>query len=602
MSQPVDTAPLPPLPYRARPPQVLLGVGAVLLVSAGASVASAYGGAPARTLLLALAAAATWCSVRAARGRLRSSEEVLAASATGLALAGSDLGGPSVGASPGTAALLAVVFLALHRVAPSTATWPLASWAAAQLAVLRGLNDVPPALHTAVFLCVALAGLAIALFGRRIVARLALVTSAPWWLAGVVGGSSSAWADTVAERWLSAALMIAAAFGLLVARLRADLDPLLGPPPTVPVIAGIVAGAATTGALSSLGTLAMTLTGYAGVLLANTAAGYLTGWRRGLFLPVALAAGTVMALLCVGQLVADARWTALSLLLLLTALPTVAVAVRRPDDRSVSMPVAIGCLAGAALLALPDGLLSPVAAAVALTVLYAAAMAAGSALDIRSRRATARAAGLCAVAAVVLLRVQGEQTALALVLGTQGLCTLAWAWRTGSRATPAADDEALSRAAWRVAAAQLVLAVWVAAAAAGPGAVEWYSLPAAAGLLLAAGPGLSQGSSWSSWGRGLLVAAVPSTLLAVISADGPRAVGVLVAAGIVMIAGARSGLRAPLMVGAGTALALALGFSVQALPWQVGAALVVGGVLLAVGMRRERAPVAGFGARLADLR
>ena len=45
--------PLPPLPYRARPPQVLLGVGAVLLVSAGATVASAYGGAPARLLLLA---------------------------------------------------------------------------------------------------------------------------------------------------------------------------------------------------------------------------------------------------------------------------------------------------------------------------------------------------------------------------------------------------------------------------------------------------------------------------------------------------------------------------------------------------------------------
>jgi hypothetical protein len=41
MSAPVGTAPSAPLPYRARPAQVLLGVGAVLLVSAGAAVASA---------------------------------------------------------------------------------------------------------------------------------------------------------------------------------------------------------------------------------------------------------------------------------------------------------------------------------------------------------------------------------------------------------------------------------------------------------------------------------------------------------------------------------------------------------------------------------
>ena len=45
----------------------------------GPRVASVYGGVAARLLLLALAAAATWFSLRAARSRLRSSEEVLAA-------------------------------------------------------------------------------------------------------------------------------------------------------------------------------------------------------------------------------------------------------------------------------------------------------------------------------------------------------------------------------------------------------------------------------------------------------------------------------------------------------------------------------------------
>ncbi|UOY02128.1 SCO7613 C-terminal domain-containing membrane protein [Blastococcus sp. PRF04-17] len=587
MSQPVETA---------RPPQVLLAVGAVLLVSAGAAVASAYGGLGIRLLLLALAAVAGVTALGAARTRLRSSQEALAACAAGLALAGSAPGGPSPAGDRLPVAVLALVFLGLRLLAPTTAAWPLASWIAAQLAVLRGLDAVPAVLHTVVVLCVALVGLAIALFGRRLVARTALITAAPWWLTGVVGGSSSAWADDGAERWLSAALMIAAAFGLLVARLRAALEPLLGPPRLVPVVAGVVAGVATTGALSSLGFLAMTLTGYAGVLIANTAAATLTGWRRGLFLPAALAAGTVMASLCVAQLLLDARWSELCLLLVLTAVPTVVVAVRRPDDRPVSLPVAVLCLAGAALLALPDGLLSPDGAAVALTALYAGAMAVGAELERDSRRATARAAALCAVAAALVLLAERQPSTLAIVLAVQGAFTLGWAWRTGTRQS---EDDAAAR---RIGAALLVLAFWISAGAAGLAAVEWYSLPAAAALLVASGPALRRDASWPAWGPGLLVAAVPSGVLAVVVSDGARAVCVLTAAGLVMVAGARYGLRAPLMVGAGTALALAVGFTARALPWPLAAALVVGSALLAVGVRRERRPVAGFTRRVADLR
>jgi hypothetical protein len=602
VSESVGTAPPSSLSARARPPQVLLGVGAVLLVSAGAALASAYGGVPARLLLLALAVAAGWFSVRAARTGLRSSEETLAACAAGLAVAASGPGGLSLEGDPLPVAVLAGALLGLHRVAPTTAAWPLASWAAAQLAVLRGLDSVAPTLHTGVFLGVALGGLGITLFGRRIVARTALVTTAPWWVAGVVGGSSSAWADTGAEQWFAAGLMIAAAFGLLVVRLREAVEPLLGPPVVVPVVAGVVAGASTTGAFSSLGPLAMTLTGYAGVLIANTAAAYLTGWHRGLFLPVALTAGSVMALLSIVQLAADGRWSQLCLLLVLTAIPTVLVAVRRPDDRPVALPVAIWCLAGAALLALPDGLLGPVAAAFALTALYGTAMTVGAGLDPEARSATARAAGVCAVAAAVLLRAEDERTTLAAVLAVQGFFTLGWAWRTGRGRAPGEDADPTSATAWRGGALQLTLACWVAAAAADLAAVEWYSLPAAAGLLIASGPELRRGASWPAWGPGLLVAAVPSGVLAVLTSDGARAVGVLVAAALLMVAGGRFALRAPLMIGAGTALAVGVGFTVRALPWPLGAALVVGSVLLAIGMRRERRPIAGFGRRVADLR
>ena len=104
------------------------------------------------------------------------------------------------------------------------------------------------------------------------------------------------------------------------------------------------------------------------------------------------------------------------------------------------------------------------------------------------------------------------------------------------------------------------------------------------------------------WGPALLVAAVPSTLLAVVVPDTARVVGVLVVAASAMVAGARWGVRAPLLVGASSALAVPLGLTVRALPWPIGAALLVGAVLLVVGARRERRPVAGFGARLADLR
>ena len=213
------------LPYRARPPQVLLGVGAVLLVSAGATVASVYGGVVVRLLLLLVAGTAAWFSLRSARGaaaQLRGGPGRLRRGARGGSRRPAQDGDPAL--------LLAAAFLVLHFVAPTTAAWPLVSWAAFQLAVLRSLDLMPDGVHTELYLCVSLLGLGIALFGRRVVGRLALLSTGPWWLAGVVGGSSSAWADDHGRQWFSADLMIAAGFGLLLARLREPLEPLLGPP------------------------------------------------------------------------------------------------------------------------------------------------------------------------------------------------------------------------------------------------------------------------------------------------------------------------------------------------------------------------------------
>jgi hypothetical protein len=585
------TSRTPPLPYRVRPSQVLLGVGAVLLVSAGAAIASAYGGGWARALLLLLAGVAAGCAVSAARARLRSSAETLGAAATGLALAAAAPAGLSLDGEPVTAAVLAGVFVALHLVDRRTAVWPLAAWGAGQLAVLRTLDDLPGALHTQVHLLVALVGLGIALFGRPVVGRAALVTAAPWWLAGVVAGTSSAWTDTGILPWLSALFVVGAAAGLLPARLRRPLDPLLGPPRAIPVVAGVVAGAAVTGPFSMLDPVVVAVVGFGGVLLATLPPAVLTGWPRGMFVPMALAAGVVVSGLSLVQLAAAGRWAALSLLLLLTALPTVLVAARRPEERPVALPTVVGCLAGAVLLALPDQILAPSVAATLLTVLYAVAMSVGATLDPTSRTATARAAALTAGAALVLLAVESDRPVLAAGLAVQGAFTLTWAWRTR-----------VSTTTWRIGAAQLVAAVWVFAAAQDASAVEWFTLSAAAGLLVASGRRLRSGPSWPTWGPGLLVAVVPTAALAVVGPDAGRTVAVLAAAALLMVTGARTGLRAPLLVGALTALWTAVGFAVRALPWPLATALVVGALLLAVGMARERRPVAGFGARLADLR
>jgi hypothetical protein len=588
----------PPLPGRVRPLQVLLGVGAVLLVSAGASVASVYGGSPARGLVLALAVVATAASLRAGWSGLRSSAETLAACAAGLAVAGGAVGGPGLSDAALPAFVLAGTFLALHLTAPPTAAWPLAAWGAGQLGVLRALDAVPAGLHTGAVLAVALVGLGIALVARPLVGRVTLLTTAPWWAAGVLQGSASAWTDGGVQRWLSAALVVGAAAGLLVARLRWTLDVLLGPPRAVPVVSGVVVGVALAGAAEAFGVIGLTVAGYAGVLVANTAAALLSGWRRGLGLPLALAAGGGIAVLCTARLFGDQQWTALSVLLLLTAAPTVAVAARRRDDRPVAVPTAVLCLAGAVLLLLPDERLTPGLAAALLTGLFATATVVGSFLEPATRRASAGAAIACAAAAVLLLVADGDRALLAAHLAVQGLLTLAWATRTGWSGPP---EEPLP-AAWRVAPTLLVLAAWIGATAGDLRALEWYTLPAAVGLLVSRGPRLVRGRSWPAWGPGLLVAAIPSTVAAVLLPDTERAVWVLVGAGVTMILGAWTGVRAPLLIGAGAALAIAVGLSVRALPAPVGAAMAVGAVLLVVGTLRERRPIAGFGTRLADLR
>ena len=132
--------------------------------------------------------------------------------------------------------------------------------------------------------------------------------------------------------------------------------------------------------------------------------------------------------------------------------------------------------------------------------------------------------------------------------------------------------------------------------------LEAYTLPLAAGLLLAAGPGLTAGPSWPAWGPALLVAAVPSVVWSVVVPNSPRPVLVVVIAALAMLYGVHTGARAPLVAGAATELAMAAGLGLIALPWPVSTALVVGSALAALGAWRERLPVGWWTRQLADMR
>ncbi|MFD2094266.1 SCO7613 C-terminal domain-containing membrane protein [Blastococcus deserti] len=602
------TTPVPPLPYRARPPQVVLVVGAVLVVTAAATLARVHAGALAQLLLLTAAGALAALSLGGSGVRLRSSAETLAAAAATLGLAAALADGPATPGDPVTSLVLAGAFLGLHVVAPDTVTWPLASWAALQLGTLRLLDVLPGGVATEVQLGVALVGLGVALSARRFVARVVLVTTAPWWVVGVVSGSADAWAGGQGSRWFAAVLMVAAGAGLVAARLRRELEPLLGPRELAPVVAGVVSGAAVTGALSPNGTGALVAAGWTGVAVASLAAVFLTGWRRGLLLPAAVAGGTTTTALCVGQLVQDRAWGALSLLLLLVALPPAGVALLRRSTRHVTVPVSVWCLSGSVLLALPADLATAPGAGILLAAVYAAAMALGSGLEADVRRPTARAAAGTGAIAVLLPAVAGDRGGLLVVLLVQGLATLAWAVRTrrrtGADVVAAPHDpvaEEISRG-WRVGAAHLVVAGWTGVALVDLRLLEGWTLPLAVGLLVAAGPHLVRDRSWPSWGPGLLVALAPSTVWGVVEPDGWRSVWVLSLAVVALVAGSTKGVLAPLVVGAGTAVVLVLGLAVPALPWPLTAALLVGAGLLALGTLREWRPVAGFRLRLAQLR
>jgi hypothetical protein len=592
---------------------VLLGSGAVALVAAGAgSLAGASAGQLLLTLLVVTAAGA---SVYCGRRRLTTSEETLAAAAVVLAAVGAlETARTSPGRPVVLLAVLAGAFALTGRLAPTTSTWPLASWASAQLAVVTALAGLPLTTlgETAALLGTTLAGVGLALVARRGVARTALVTTLLWWAAGVVQASRLIWADpdpATATAAAAAALVVVAAAGLLALRRRGALRDLLGPRPAVPVLAGLAAGEAVAGALQTAGPDGVPAAGYLGLSIATLVALSASPRPNSVLRPAGLTTATTLTALAVVRLLAEGRWSALAVLLAVAAAPAFLVAARQPADRPGALPVALGCLSGSVLLAEADGSIAHAVAGPLLLLLAVAALGAAAWLRRhRSERPLAVSGVLVGIVALVHVAVvAGAPSAAAGSMGTVDLeppsppvalavLGVALVWY-GTRA-----DRSAARAGG---CASLVLAAWVLAADAEAALPEAYTLPAAAVLLLYPGRRLATDPSWPTWGPALVTGFAPSVWFAVTEPGLGRLLLVVAAATVATAAGAARSVQAPLLVGAVALVTAAVGRLAQALPGGGQLALIAAGaVLVAVGVRYEsrRRPLAGVVAHVADMR
>jgi hypothetical protein len=566
---------------------VLLGTGAVAVVAAGAASLTA-GGPVGRGLVAVLAVVAAAAALSAGWRSLRATEEVLAGSAAALALiAAFGASGPTRVA---VVAVLAALLLGLgwvgglRREDESAAAWPVSAWAAAQIAALTALDGVPfgSTPHVAAVIGTALTGLLLAGTGRRSVAVVALATTAPWWVVGVLEGLGLVWAEETdgASGALGAGLLVAAAAALLAVRSRAILHSLMGPRPAVPVLSGLVAGAGVAGALSGAGPVGVPATGYLGLGLAALVAWKASPERSSVLRPAGLTTATTLTALAVAQLLLDRRWPALALLLLAAALPALLVAARQPVDRPGALPVAVGCLAGSVLLADVGGVLTPGTAGLLLIALAVGSLLAATLLAVtllRDDRSEPPLAVTGTVIGLVALAVPGEWSSSAPQLAVLGAALTGYgtlAERDGARAAGCAA---------------LVGAAWLTAAGADVTVPEAWTLPAAAGLLLYAGRRLVDAPSWSGWGPGLVTGFAPSATLAVLEPDLGRVLLVVVAATLATTLATWREVQAPLVVGAVSLVVVAVGRLVDVLPWSgLFAVAVAGTLLLAVGALYER--------------
>ncbi|WP_448628028.1 DUF2157 domain-containing protein [Geodermatophilus sp. URMC 64] len=557
-------APEPPAPPRPRlsPQQVLLGLGALLLVAgAVAFVALAWtrlGLAFQATVMVLVTAAACATSAWTARRGLRATEEALAAA--GAALLAVDLGAAygkgllGVDELPlrlwSAIACGIVVLLAagLGRLTRTTATWPLVALLAVQPVPFLLLTQDAMLGPAGVAAALGAAGLDVAvLLALRGPLRPVPAALAPLWLVvGAGGGVAVAAVDPPAGSWTATAVLaVAAAAALLLLR----VPPVASLLPGAPLVAA--AGAGVTGlalgfSLDIAGESGPVVAAAAGVALL-TAAVPLAGSRvaaAGL-----VAGGTATGVVGVGLLATDGRALPLSLVVLAATVPAALAAVLLPRLRVPAAAAAVLAPVVAVLVARGGDLLPATVAGLLLVLVAATAF------------------GLAALRAA-----RPEETPLAAGAGLAGLLAAgtsatvdAWGQvglQLAVAGAAAACYALVARRSWigLVAVADLVIAAWIALAGARVDTAEAYTLPAAAGLLLVGLPRLlARGASWAAEGPAVAVGLAPSAFLVVTQPTTLRLVLVVAAAAVLTVAGVLTHRQSPFVVGAASLAFVVIG-------------------------------------------
>ncbi len=566
---PAPSAWQPPRPAPARAPrprlspqQVLLGLGALLVVAAAITFVavawSRFGLAFQAGAMVTVTALACGVSAWTARRGLRATEEALAAA--GAALLAIDLGAaralglfrledvPLRTWSAVCCAVVLVAALVLRRLTRSTATWPLAALLAAQplpFLLMTGELLTGPA-GVAVAFAVAAADVVAARWLRPGIAPVATVLAGVLATAGVLGGLATAAGADATESWTATVVLALAGAGALLldrwtsaGRVPRVLDLLPG-------VIGAVVGLALAGSLRTIGDEGSWLA--TGLGLGALAVAVLTAGRTA---PTAalVAAGAVLTAVHAFLLAADQRLGELAAVALAATVPAVLAAVRLPVLRRSTTAAALLAAVAAVLLARAGDVLPAPVAGLLLALLAATGFAVATARAGRPEEWTAAACGAVAgLAAAATSGAVGAWGQVAIQLSIAGVAAGAYAIAASRRWVGVG------------AVADLIAASWIAVGGAGIETPEAYTLPAALGLLLIAVPRLRAGTpSWAAEGAAAGVALVPSGLVVVATPTALRLTLVIAAAALLTLAGTVQHRQAPFAIGAGVLLLVTVG-------------------------------------------
>lgn len=583
-------------PRRLSPQQLLLGTGAVLLVSAAIAFAAvaweSLGLVGQASILLTLTAVVCSASVSAARRGLPTTAEALAMA--GLALTVVDLVGARVMGLAGldeiplrahaalTLGTVVIVGLALARLSPGTKAWLLGALVAAQPLAFLALPDSArtPVPLVATALSVSIVNVAITRVVKGPLAGTAIGFAAIWWAIGTVLGTAAAWSEPMATSAVSAVLVFAAGAGAVLSARPIRLD-RVGVLARILDLTVLAAGAlALAGALHQADVAGVMATGVLG--LAALTAVCLVGpplavQRRRWEHPI-LAASGMLCSVAIVQLAAGRNWLELAALTGLGAGCSAGVAVLNRGFRVPGAVLTAALSAAAILLLVADGFLADRAGWL-LALAHACTLGvAGVRVGHREERPLATTAALIGLAAITSTASTFAWGQLALQMSVVGAALLAYG-RVSEQ-----------RAVLLVGLADLVLATWIGAAGHSVTTPEVYTLPAVVALLLAAGPGLWTAPSWTVWGAPLLVGLVPSTLVVLHDPNALRLVLLVSAAAACAVLGTLTHRQAPFLIGLGVLLTVAvseLGPYAAVLPRWLSLG-VAGVLLLAVGATYER--------------